>query len=825
MKKLLFYSLVLALFSISFPLFALSPMSSSMLGAAVANGAIQTGTASNPSGVGMAKGFIEDKDNKNTFNPYAVEGKVQSSAGSQKRDFNSAPSPIEAMFNSRENTSLAFSLKGSSPAEYKASVDYPSVADTTGASYTLSGASQFGYDIFNQAQALALNLTDVPVGKDYILGPGDTLNIRIWGKIEEAFSVTIDQNGRAYFPKLGYMGLSGLSLERATFIIQKELEKFYINFQITITLDHLRSIKVFVLGNVNIPGAYDVSSLTTAFMLLYQAGGPTKMGTLRKIQIRRNNRVIHTLDLYQYLLKGDRAEDIRLEANDTIFVPPIGGVVKIVGTVKRPGIFEVSDQATLQDVLVNFAAGLPAGSYHKRIQVDRIVNGEKSQVLDLTFASLDELKKDSSKYFINDGDSISVFSIDPTEKNIVSIEGNVFRSGRFQLKPGMTLQDLITLADGLKEKTYLPRIEVLRYISDSKRSIVVTDHAHVSSFKLKEQDIVKIFSEDDVLGNQFIEINGAVQSPGIYKLLDNMTLSDLLFTAKISPYTPVSYIEIFRKLNTLEERCITVDVNALLKEPQSDKNIQLMHQDRIFVRLDNTKEIRRVTMSGYFVNPGIYLAREGETITSLIKRAGGYKSNAFPKGMVFFRTSVKTQLGEAQARVLGEEKKRLIFDQTRLAVLSEKNQHLYETALNFLEDKIKTSSGRIVVHLQEDGKTLEPQDNLTLQDGDELTVPPISNTVQVVGGVQQPIAVTYSTGKPLKYYIEQVGGYSDYADKSTLYVFKPNGTIQVNPSLVEVGDSIYVPEVIRLYFDWFDYVSKLVQLTFNLVSTYSLLHR
>lgn len=689
-----------------------------------------------------------------------------------------------------------------------------------------AAARQFGYELFEDAfQSPMINI-DIPVGPDYVLGPGDHLIVRFWGKLNETMELTLDREGKTSLPRVGDLNLAGVTFGRAPSVIRQAMSREYTNFDLSVTMGRMRVMKVFVLGAVARPGAYDISALSTAFMALYSAGGPTKEGTMRRIQIKRYGRTAKEMDLYAYLLYGDRSQDPQLEPFDTVFVPSIGDVVKIDGMVKRPAIFEVSPQTSLYQCINTYAGGLGSYAYHKRIQLRRVDNGERRQYLDLSWEDDTAMYRQWRNEVVKGGDSIYIFPMLQEKRQFVEVAGNVFRPGIYGYESGLTLKTLFNLADGLKPGSYLKRVDVYRYIDDNKRTFVRVDYdlAEGAAFVLQDHDVVRVYSETEVLGEPYVEVEGAVKNLGRHRLLDAMTIADLAIVSGLEIDADLTNCELYR-INKDGNSCvIPFNLQQLLQTPESTQNMQLQHRDHLFVRF-NTNYIgrRRIEVTGQVPYPGIYYARDGERLSSVLARAGGFTDKAFLHGAVFKRKTVQERESAERARILEDEKKRLIYDQSRLGAINEQTQFIFREAMSFLEKKINENAGRIVLEIQPLSKFSNSRDDILIEDGDSLFIPEQPSSVQVVGGVQQPTAIVYVADQNARYYIDQVGGFSEFADRQRIFIMKANGTVLRNATIVEPGDSVYVAEAIKVHVDWLDIVTKVATTTMGILTSYKIL--
>lgn len=669
---------------------------------------------------------------------------------------------------------------------------------------------QFGYDFFsNQKNVTNFIVTDIPVGPDYILGPGDMLVINIWGRIEKKLELTIDRNGKIFISEIGELSLWQKKLSDAQKIIRTLLERQYTNFEMSVTLGKLRTIKVFVLGDIANPGAYDMTAVATAYQALYAAGGPKKTGSMRHIKLIRDHRTISKIDLYRYLLSGDNSQDPSLKEGDTVFVEPIGDVVKIDGMVNRPGIYEITSETNLQNIIA-LAGGVIANAYIKRIQLERITENEYRSILDRSFGSIEELQKNKPNYEIQNGDSISISEISKDLKNYVYLKGVVIRPGLFEYKKGLTLGQIIDKAEGLGPLAYQNRIEIYR----NGDELIPLDYTQTENtqFLLKEFDIIRIYSKKEIKGDQYIYIEGAIKNPGKYKLYQNMKLKDLLFNAKTETFSNLKNIEIYRTLAGKPSELITLN----LSDENTSNNIFLEEEDHVFIRYETEGfGVKKIYLTGEFKYPGLYLARTDEKLGSIIQRAGGFTAKAFIPGAVFTRISVKNQMEVGQNKVLEAERKRIIYDQ-RLP--QNKSQ-----VIEYLSQKIDESKGRLVINLDKIVANEDTQYNLIIEDGDALYIPQIPATVQVIGGVQHQSSFLYlEEDNHASYYIAQAGNYTEYADPGNAFILKANGSISKNLSRIERGDTIYIPEKIIERIDIVDTIAKISQTMFNVITTWKL---
>ncbi|MCM8789788.1 MAG: SLBB domain-containing protein, partial [Candidatus Omnitrophica bacterium] len=519
---------------------------------------------------------------------------------------------------------------------------------------------------------------EIPVISDYILGPGDTLMIGIWGQIQEQFPVTIDSEGKILLPKVGPLYLWGLKFSDAEKLIKETMLKAYTKIQVSVSISRLRGIKVFVLGEAQRPGAYTISALSNAFHALYAAGGPTKLGSMRQMKLIRKGSPQLPIDLYNIFLKGDNTQDYKLQGGDTIFIPAIGDVVGVAGNVKRPAIYELKEKVRLSDI-IEMAGGFSPVGYLQRLQLERIQEHIRKTVLDLEFSSVADLKNSPNNLELQDGDLVLVFPITPLRYNFVSITGNILRPGDYELKQGMRLKDLLDKAGGLLPGAYLDRAEVARFKGDQTREIIpislaeLLDGRERANITLKEWDVITVYAKKDILPTLFVEIDGAVNKPGKYELTENMRVSDLIFRAGgLKRNASKSTAELFRGSSNLESKLVNVDLSKVLSKDTEEfikYDLPLEEGDHLFIREDVAKEEKLIiTLSGEFKYPGKYAVEKGTRLSEVIERAGGFTKNAFLDGTVYARESVRIAQQKMLKNFIDSEQRALLQEQSSLAI-------------------------------------------------------------------------------------------------------------------------------------------------------------
>ncbi len=415
-----------------------------------------------------------------------------------------------------------------------AGVEEPSAIERAfadlGRSKTSSEIRQFGYSVFSTPVSTFAPVDDVPVGPDYILGPGDDLVVNVSGAMDSALVRTVDRNGRIFLPKVGPVRVWGLNFSQADRLVRDELGRYFRGFQTTVTLGRLRTIRVYIVGEVCQPGSYTISSLSTLTNGLFAAGGPTKLGSLREIRLLRNNHLIGALDLYDFLLKGDRTRDFRLESGDTIFVPTVGHVVGIEGEVKRPAIYEVRDPVRASDLIL-MAGGVTPRSYLKRVQVVRQNPSAERTAIDLDLTRVFTDGDRAADLALQNGDLVRIFPSDYRVYNVVNLVGAVKYPGDYELKSGMRVSQLLTRETVLPE-AHLERVEIVRRRPDLSPEIVAVDLKQAWA-GVPTHDLLLVPLDEIKVGTALrpvgmVTLEGEVKRPGQYSIAKGERLSSVI---------------------------------------------------------------------------------------------------------------------------------------------------------------------------------------------------------------------------------------------------------------------------------------------------------
>ncbi|MFH1782418.1 MAG: SLBB domain-containing protein [Candidatus Omnitrophota bacterium] len=678
----------------------------------------------------------------------------------------------------------------------------------------ISGSGSATSSVFSSQSDIGGQQSVVPIGPDYIIGPGDTLVVNIWGSVQNSFPVTVDREGKIMLPKSGPLYLWGLRFEEAENRIKERLNQFYTNFNVDVSMGKIRDIQIFVMGEVKKPGSYSINSQSTVFQALYEAGGPIKTGSLRKIKLMHGDGKEEVVDLYPFLLEGKDVGYAKIQSGDTVFVPTIGDTVAISGNVKRPAIYEVKDEITLSDLLA-FSGGVTPTGDLQRLQIERVENNEIRTMFDVETKKTDDIPLLIKNTRLQNGDMAIISPIVRLKHNFVSILGNVERPGDYALTKDMKVSDLIKRAKGFMPATHLYRAEVARVTKDKNRQIMPINLEAMELGKreedifLKEWDILLIYSEAQIQPPLFVKIEGAINDPGEYIFTPEMKISDLIFKGGgVKQDEVIRGAELFHIMPGGQPVIRDIAIRYLSKGNISiDKDIFLRAGDVLFVKSEPRLTKRRVvTIEGEVRYPGNYSVRKGERMSFLIERAGGFTEEAFLEGAFFTRASIKELQEKMKDKFLEKENKSLLEEQQAILlrgsntgiVASSATSSSLDTRRQMLDFITSVEiTGRMVITLLPVSKLKNSKYDILLEDGDTLEIPQIPSAVSVMGSVINPTSIPFESGKGMEYYIKRTGGLTRHADKAGVYVLRANGEAVskfMMSKAVGRGDTIVIPQ-------------------------------
>jgi polysaccharide export outer membrane protein len=698
----------------------------------------------------------------------------------------------------------------------------------------------FGYDLFEGVPSTFAPVSDIQVPPDYVVGPGDNFDVLLYGSQSNSYTLTVERDGRVNFPKLGPIMVSGMSFDAARAAIEQRVAQQLIGTRVSVTMGDLRSIRVFILGEAEKPGSYTVSGLSTMTNALFVSGGVKKIGSLRSIELKRNGRLVSVLDLYDLLLHGDTSGDRQLMPGDVIFIPPIGNTVSVDGAVRRPAIYELKTEKTVEQA-VALAGGLTPGADQKRGQMESILPSRLRQMhnIDLTVA-------DGRSAALSNGDKLRIPEIRPTLENSVKLSGYVFRPGEFEYHAGLRLSDILNSFDELQptaDKHYVmirrevppeERIEVLS--ADLERALTARGSAADPELRPRDQIVVYDLAanRDKLLAplikelelqatpespEQIVSIDGKVKAPGRYPLEPTMHVSDLIRAGGSlgdAAYGGQAELTRYAVANgdIRQTELIPVNLDAI-RHGTKDADLQLRPYDKLIIKpIPSWMEPGTIEVAGEVRFPGKYPIHQGETLHSVLHRAGGFTDVAFPEGSVFIREELKKRERD-QLELLAN---RLQSDLAALSLEAVASSAAVSGGGGgagaaagltvgqqlLLQLRDTKPVGRLVVDV--DGVIKGPSggpDDVLLKDGDKLIVPKKMQEITILGEVESPTSHVYQAGLTRDDYIGKSGGATQKADKKRIYVVRANGDVvgggrsgwfrRAQSVEMRPGDTIVVP--------------------------------
>lgn len=639
----------------------------------------------------------------------------------------------------------------------------------------------YGHSVFNSEELSFQPSANLPTPQNYRLGAGDEVIIDIWGESQTSFQETISPDGNIVVEGVGPVFLSGLTVSEADSRLKNVFSEIYSGSSIKLSLGQNRSIQVNVLGEVMKPGTYAMSSFGTVFNALYLAGGVSDLGSMRDVKVYRSNRLVATVDLYDYILNGKMEGDVRLEDNDVVIVAPHTILVNIDGRIRRPMLYEMKETESLAN-LIDYAGGLESDAYRKDVRVTRMGDFQR-QIFTVS-------KDSQSGFMLMDGDSIYVDSIQVTYSNMAEVRGAVFRPGMFQIGEGInTVKQLLDAAGGLKEDAFptralLSRTNPDKTLTNLSLNIKGLSDGTQADVELRNNDILFIPSLFDVGEVKTFSIFGEVMFPGDYKFADNTGIEDLILQAGgLKEAASVSKIEVVRKRN---DKSATSKSDQLSESFTFSVNEDLSIQDNQFVLQPyDVVYIRRspgftkgdqVVVEGEVLFPGYYsLSSSADRLSDVIARAGGFSPTSYPEGARLERIMTDDE------KLRMKDLTKMLSDNDSLALASVDLTTTFYVGIN------------LEAALDEPGSDAD----VILRDGDRIIVPTFNNTVKMNGEVMYSNTVPYISGKTLNYYIDRAGGYSQKAKKNKAYIVYMNGSVDKarrnSSKQIQPGCEIIVP--------------------------------
>ena len=693
----------------------------------------------------------------------------------------------------------------------------------------------YGRQLFDEAPTTFAPMDHIPVPADYVLGPGDQLLIRVWGKIDLDGGMTVDRDGQIFIPKVGSLRVAGLRYEQLESYLRAAIGNLYKGFELSVTMGKLRSIQIFVLGSARQPGAYTVSSLSTLVNALFASGGPSATGSMRHIQLRRDNRVVADFDIYDLLRRGDKSHDVQLLPGDVIYIPPAGPQVAIIGSVNEPGIYELKGETTIAAALGD-AGGLTNLAEVDRVLLEKIENHRRRGVDDFS------LDRSGLERKLKDGDMLRIFPISPQFENAVMLRGNVFQPGHFPWHEGMRVSDLIPSRDFLITRSYWYQEGHL------------TESAPAGSSWSDENGVRRNLRGAGV-PNQEYGADGNARNAGApdqeYGTAGNVPDGGELNPQNGMPvHVPIDIMtdlvqntaEInwdYASIQRLDEQdlsthLLSFNLGNAIGNPASADNQFLRPGDviTIFSRSDlplpTDKHATFVRVSGEVNAPGVYRVEPGDTLRNVVERAGGLTSHSYLYASQLTRVSTR-QAEEQQLQVSIAQMQRELTSRYAAAPsggttsAAEQQMQMSTQQAAIAQLGAVKPTGRIVLDMRPSASTISDSPNFPLEDGDSFYIPPRLSTVQVAGAVYNENAFRYQPRKHLSAYLNDAGGPTRQADARRIFLVRADGTVisrqshgqfwhtDFESTVLLPGDAIIVPTKLKSPNNFMQQLPYLVQ--------------
>lgn len=649
----------------------------------------------------------------------------------------------------------------------------------------------FGFDFFQNPKISFAPNVNMPTPENYIVGTGDELIIDVWGAAENSFSQKIDNQGNINLNMIGKIRVGGLNFNEVKTKINSALRQIYSGISASegsynkvytsVSIGNVRTVKVNIIGEVQVPGTYSLNALSTLLNALYACGGPTETGSFRDIQLIRNGNKIATFDVYNFLLKGSQEGNLNLNDQDIIIVPPYKNQVEVKGNVKREGFYEIKDNENLA-TLIDFFGGFKANAYKDNLVIERIV-GAKREVKEVSYSQ-------ANTFIMKSGDKLTVQKLSDIYHNKISIGGAVYQPGNYAYTEGMSALDLINRAAGVLDQAHLERGLLFRTtnrVDKQTLNFSVKDLLDKKiNLPLQANDSLFIFSNDNIKNKQFVRIEGAVKNPTSIPFMEGLKAEDLIIMAGgFIEGADASTIHLSRQVNDENFKTIS-EVQHISLSPDlkvSSGSVTLQPNDIITVRYQKGYSAQQlIKIEGEISFPGHYsILTKDERISDFIERAGGVTPYAYLKGATLIR------------------KMKDLSDKEQIKQLQELNNATNEIKI----EKIGNDNEyRVGINLEKIMKNKNSYQNLILKNEDILIIPSEKQTVEVKGLVLAPSLIQYEKGKTLKSYVNNAGGFANNARKRAAYVMYANGSVEGTRNFlffksypkIEPGSIIIIPE-------------------------------
>lgn len=666
----------------------------------------------------------------------------------------------------------------------------------------------FGRDIFNNKELSFEPNMNIATPQNYRLGPGDAVIIDIYGASQKTIQSTVSPDGEVTIEGYGPVNVSGLTVAQANARLRNTLGSRYRSSRVKLTVGQTKTIMVNVMGEVKAPGTYTLSAFATVFHALYMAGGTNDLGTLRNIKVYRNNRLVTVVDIYDYILNGKLTGNVRLSDNDVIVVGPYDCLVTVTGKVKRPMIYEMKKNESVNSIL-KYSGGFTGDAYKKSVRVNRKTGRE--------YAVYNVGEFDFSSFRVDDGDSISVDSILPRYANTVEVKGAVFRPGMYNLGEQVnSVRTLVEHAEGMTEDAFTNRAVMHRMKKDRTLEVIAVDIAGIMDGKvpdipLKENDVLFIPTRQDKIQERTITIRGEVQYPGTYQYADNETIEDFVLQAGgLTDKASMVNVSVSRRVadnKALQPDSVIAQTFTLsLKDGfvvDGTPGFVLMPFDEVMIRKSpGYAEQKNVKIEGEVMFSGSYtLTRRNARLSDLLAKSGGATEQAYIKGARLIRKANETEKERMRA-VLKMQREQQQKNLLQLAA-SSNGSNLQDVAKGAQSTELEKfnvpDEYPIGIDLAEALKNPGSDADMILREGDRLVVPQYNGTVKINGAVMYANTVAYEKGKSVKSYIDEAGGFASDAQKSKAYIIYMNGKVAKvgHGAKVQPGCEIVIPSKLK----------------------------
>ncbi len=686
------------------------------------------------------------------------------------------------------------------------------VADSVGHALPL-----FGQSLFAQAPTTFSPIDMMQVPSDYVIGPGDELQIKIWGQVEGNLRVVVDRSGQIYIPKVGQIAVAGIHFGNLEASLKQEISKAFKNFNLTANMGRLRSIQVLVVGDARYPGTYTISSLSTLVNAIFECGGPAPQGSLRHIQVRRDGATITDFDFYDLLIKGDKSKDVRLQSGDVLYVPHVGPLVAISGSVNTPAIYEIKDNSTLSD-LIEIAGDMSTVADTSKITIDRFVDHGARKALEFPYDD------QSRAELLKDGDIVRVFSIVPRFVDTVTLRGNVANPGRYPWKPGMRIRDLIPDAQALLTRQYW-----------RDRAAVINGRA--TEYPIPEPPLPRRRIESQGQTNGIEPVSGITPEPlnqasntenNVPPYLPNSGQSNtgeaagaqnvangqapnmapsariqqLPETSGVNPsmvkdiaedvrrYAPEINWDyaIIQRVNPqdLSSKLLWMSPRKAIIERDEQSNVELQGGDivTIFSQTDisvpQADRSQYVVVEGEVMRPGIYKLEANETLRAILERAGGLTPNAYIYGAHFIRESARVDQQKSLDELARTMDVQIRQSATAIAATSNPGDlSQMVAAQQAIVNQLRNvrATGRVALAVKPKDRSVNDFPNMVLEDRDRIVIPHTPSTVSVVGNVYNPGSFIFEPRNTTGAYLEIAGKGKPQSDLGHAFVLRANGFV------------------------------------------------